>query len=74
MFGTHVKTRIGKFDRNINRLPVDGSRTWHFYRKNQKWNAAVQFTPREDTQVSRHSDYGCIGIDLNPVSIGWAPV
>ena len=71
-FGTHVKTRIGNFNRNINRLPVGGSRTWYFYRKNQKWNAAVQFTPGEIAQVSRHSGYGCIGIDLNPGSIGWA--
>ncbi|MEO1376824.1 MAG: hypothetical protein AAFW70_21515 [Cyanobacteria bacterium J06635_10] len=73
-FATHVKTRIGNFNRNINRLPADGSRTWHFYRKNQKWNAAIQFTPIEVAQVSRDSSYGCIGIDLNPGSIGWAPV
>ncbi len=70
-FGTHLKTKIGGFKRNINRLPFDGSRTWHFYRKNEKWVAAVQFTPLEVPKISRHSSYGCIGIDLNPGSIGW---
>lgn len=44
------------------------SKTWHFFYKNGHWNAAVQFTPIEVTQVSRHSEYGCIGIDLNPGS------
>ena len=73
-FGTRVKAYIGNFDRNINRLPVDGSKTWHFYRKNNKWNVAVQFTPTIVKRVSRHSEYGCIGIDLNPGSIGWAYV
>lgn len=73
-FGTHVKAYIGNFDRNINRLPLASSRTWHFYRKNGKWNVAVQFTPAPVKRVSRHSKYGCIGIDLNPGSIGWAYV
>ncbi|NEQ21847.1 MAG: hypothetical protein F6K28_22130 [Microcoleus sp. SIO2G3] len=73
-FGKHVQTKLGNFDRNINRLPQDGAKTWHFYRKNGKWNAAVQFTPAPVKRVSRHSAYGCIGIDMNPGSIGWAYV
>jgi IS605 OrfB family transposase len=32
----------------------------------------VSFTPSEVKQVSRSVDYGCIGIDMNPLSIGWA--
>ncbi len=73
-FGKYVQTKLGNFDRNINRLPGDGSKTWHFYRKDGKWNAAVQFTPAPPSRVSRHSAYGCIGIDMNPGSIGWAYV
>lgn len=73
-FGKYVHTQLGNFDRNINRLPVAGSKTWHFYRQNDKWNAAVQFTPANVERVSRHSIYGCIGIDMNPGSIGWAYV
>jgi IS605 OrfB family transposase len=73
-FGKYVQTKLGNFDRNINRLPTDGSKTWHFYRKNGKWNAAVQFTPVPVKHVSRYSAYGCIGIDMNPGSIGWAYV
>ncbi len=72
MFGKYVQTKLGNFDRNINRINANGSKTWHFYRKNNKWNAAVQFTPTYVKPVSRHSDYGCIGIDMNPGSIGWA--
>jgi IS605 OrfB family transposase len=73
-FGKYVQTKLGNFERNINRLPKDGSKTWHFYRKDGKWNAAVQFTPAPIKRVSRHSAYGCIGIDMNPGSIGWAYV
>lgn len=73
-FGTHITTNIGNFERNINRLPPDGAKTWHFHRKNGKWNVAVQFTPAPVKRVSRHSAYGSIGIDLNPGSIGWAYV
>ncbi|MCX7593068.1 MAG: hypothetical protein N2235_04775 [Fischerella sp.] len=73
-FGKYVQTKLGNFDRNINRLPKDGSKTWHFYRKDGKWNAAVQFTPTPVKSVSRHLAYGCIGIDMNPGSIGWAYV
>ncbi|TAE48293.1 MAG: hypothetical protein EAZ88_24665, partial [Oscillatoriales cyanobacterium] len=59
---------------NINRLPECGAKTWHFYRKNGKWVAAVQFTPNPAKQVSRERMYGCIGIDINPGSIGWVYV
>jgi IS605 OrfB family transposase len=71
-YGKYIETYLGNFNRNINRLPSEGAKTWHFYRKDCKWVAAVQFTPTKVEQISRHSDYGCIGIDLNPSSVGWA--
>ncbi len=71
-FGAYVTTNIGDFERNINRLPADGAKTWHFYRKDNKWKVAVQFTPAPVKRVSRHSAYGSIGIDLNPGMVGWA--
>jgi IS605 OrfB family transposase len=71
-FGKYVSSRIGNFDRNINRLPGIGAKTWHFYRKQERWCVAVQFTPSPVKPVSRSSSYGCIGIDMNPGSIGWA--
>jgi IS605 OrfB family transposase len=73
-FGKYVHSQIGNFDRNINRLPATGAKTWHYYRKNGKWCIAVQFTPTPVKQVSRPVAYGCIGIDMNPGSIGWAYV
>lgn len=73
-FGKYVETKLGNFDRNINRLPEDGAKTWHFYRKHGKWVAGVQFTPKQVQRVSRPVQYGCIGIDINPGSIGWAYV
>jgi IS605 OrfB family transposase len=73
-FGKTVSSAIGDFPRNINRLPANGAKTWHLYRKLGKWCVAVQFTPTPVKRVSRQSDYGCIGIDLNPGSIGWAYV
>jgi IS605 OrfB family transposase len=73
-YGKYVESKIGNFDRNINRLPTTGAKTWHFYRKDYRWIVAVQFTPRSVEKVSRPIQYGCIGIDLNPGSIGWAYV
>ena len=73
-FGKTVSSIIGDFNRSINRLPESGAKTWHFYRKNGKWVAAVQFTPHGVKQVSLERMYGCIGIDMNPGSIGWAYV
>lgn len=73
-FGKYIETKLGNFDRNINRLPLDGAKTWHFYRKDGKWIVAVQFTPKSVERVSRPIQYGCIGIDVNPGSIGWAYV
>jgi IS605 OrfB family transposase len=70
-FGKSVSAIIGDFDRNINRLPSDGAKTWHFYRKDEKWVAAIQFTPLDVPKVSKHRRHGCIGIDMNPGSIGW---
>jgi len=73
-FGEYVQATIGNFDRGINRLPPTGAKTWHYYYKGGKWCVAVQFTPSPINPVSRHSSYGCIGIDMNPGSIGWAYV
>lgn len=73
-FGKYVESNIGSFDRNINRLPMSGAKTWHFYRKDNKWVVAVQFTPDPLPRVSRSINYGCIGIDMNPGSIGWVYV
>ena len=32
-FGKYVSTKLGSFPRNINRIPIDGAKTWHFYKK-----------------------------------------
>lgn len=73
-YGKNVTCYLGDFNRKQNRLRVDGAKTWHFYYKDNKWVAAVQFTPIPVERLSRHSSYGCIGIDLNPSSVGWAYV
>lgn len=75
-FGKTVSTKLGWFDRSAckSRLSQSGSKSWHFYRKDEKWVAACQFTPLPVKRKSRHSRYGCIGIDLNPSAIGWAYV
>lgn len=71
-FGKYVSSEIGNFDRNINRLGATGAKTWHFYYKDGKWCTAVQFTPLPVKPVSQPLNYGCIGLDMNPSSIGWA--
>ena len=71
-FGQYVTSDIGDFNRNINRLPLTGAKTWHFYCQNHRWVVAVSFTPSPVKQVSRPIQYGCLGIDLNPSEIGWA--
>lgn len=71
-FGKTVSSKIGDFSRSINRLPERSAKTWHFYCKHEKWNVAVQFTPKAVNQRSRNIAYGCMGIDMNPGSIGWA--
>jgi IS605 OrfB family transposase len=73
-FGKYVTSQIGSFSRKINRLPNSGAKTWHFYRKDNRWVVAVQFTPAAVEKVSRDIQYGALGIDLNPSSIGWAYV
>ena len=73
-FGTHVLSKIGNFDRGINRLPQGGAKTWHLFRKDGIWKVAVQFTPAPVPRQSQDRAYGCIGIDMNPGSIGWAYV
>lgn len=70
--GKSVTSEIGNFERNINRLPNTGAKTWHFYRQDNRWVVAVQFTPSPGAKVNRPIEYGCIGIALNPSSIGWA--
>ncbi|NJS12149.1 MAG: hypothetical protein HC789_18125 [Microcoleus sp. CSU_2_2] len=73
-YGKYVESKIGNFDRNINRLSELGAKTWHFYRKDYRWVVALLFTPAPVERVSRPIQYGCIGIDMNPGSIGWAYV
>lgn len=73
-FGKYVSANIGGFDRKINRIPATGSKTWHLYRKDGNWNVALQFTPAPVTQQSQPIQYGAIGIDMNPGSIGWSYV
>lgn len=74
-FGKFVETEFTPFDRNVNRMPEGvGSRTWHFYRKDGKWKAAVAFTPSKVATVTADRRYGAIGIDLNPSCIGWTAV
>ena len=71
-FGKYVTSDIGNFNRNINRLPDTGAKTWHFYRQNHRWVVAVSFTPSPVKQVSRSIQYGCVGIDfrVNASSLG----
>lgn len=73
-YGKLIESELGNFERNINRLPDNGAKTWHFYRRDNRWVVAVQFTPAPVKQVTRQIAYGSIGIDLNPGSIGWAYV
>lgn len=73
-YGKYVESTIGSFPRQIDRLPATGAKTWHFYRQAHRWVVAVQFTPAPVPKVSRPIEYGCIGIDMNPGSIGWAYV
>ncbi len=73
-FRKYIASEIGKYERNINRLPIAGSKTWHLFRKDGKWNVAVQFTPSDVKRQSKDRAYGCVGIDMNPGSIGWAYV
>ena len=73
-YGKTLTTRLGNYDRNINRIPADGARTFHFYIKDGKWKVALQFTPVNIEKYSSYISYGCIGIDMNPGSIDWAYV
>ena len=73
-YGKYVSTALGRFKRNINRIPTEGAKTWHFYLKDGRWKAALQFTPAPVPSISRSYKYGAIGIDLNPDSIDWAYV
>lgn len=73
-YGKYVSTVLGGFKRNINRIPPDGAKTWHFYLQDGRWKVALQFTPVPVSKVSRPISYGCIGIDLNPSSVDWAYV
>ncbi|MDJ0618114.1 MAG: IS200/IS605 family accessory protein TnpB-related protein [Calothrix sp. MO_192.B10] len=75
-FGKFVTTRLGGFDRNINRLPAcdnQSAKSWQFYYKNGKWNAAVQFTPTTvKTEEYQFTDGGVVAYDLNVASVDWA--
>ena len=70
-YGKNIVTKIGNFNRKINRIPNAGSRTWHFYLKDGLWKAAVSFTPAPVVMVFNSIACGCIGIDINPGSIDW---
>ena len=48
--------------------------TYRFYYKNFCWFMAVSFDLPAPKRVTKSRHYGCIGIDLNPDSIGWAYV
>jgi IS605 OrfB family transposase len=71
-FGKYICSQIGGFERNNSRLPENGAKTWHFYKKENKWCVALQFTPALVKQQSKDINYGALGIDLNPSSVGWA--
>ena len=73
-YGKYVSTALGEFKRNINRIPTDGAKTWHFYIKDGNWQVALQFTPKPVAKISKAIKYGCVGIDLNPGSVDWAYV
>lgn len=73
-YGKTLTTKLGSYERNINRIPEDSSRTFHFYIKDGSWKVALQFTPARVEPCSNHLAYGCIGIDINPGSIDWAYV
>ncbi len=73
-YGSYVSTTLGGFPRNINRIPTQGAKSWHFYLKNSKWKVALQFTPEPIRPRSQPINYGAIGIDLNPGSVDWAYV
>jgi len=73
-FGEYITGYLGSFNRKNNRIPETGAQTWHLYRKDNKWVAALQFTPSPVEQVSRDKYWGCIGIDMNPASVGWSYV
>ena len=73
-YGKQISTALGGFKRNINRIPTEGAKTWHFYLKNGKWKVALQFTPAPIQPISKSINCGCIGIDLNPSSVDWAYV
>jgi IS605 OrfB family transposase len=71
-FGKYVTGYIGCFDRNNHRMPSTGAKTWQFYHKGGKWCVGVSFTPLDVERVSKPVVSGCIGIDMNPGSIGWS--
>lgn len=48
--------------------------TYRFYYKDFRWFMAVTFDLPAPKKVTKSRHYGCIGIDLNPDSVGWAYV
>ena len=86
-YGKSVTTKIGNFNRKINRLPDAGAgdtslggfpkrralaKSWHFYLKDGRWKAAISFTPAPVDKISNNIACGCIGIDVNPRKIDWS--
>lgn len=48
--------------------------TYRFYAKDYRWFMAVSFDLPAAKRVTRPRQYGCLGIDINPNSIGFALV
>jgi IS605 OrfB family transposase len=73
-YGEYVTVQLGSFDRNINRLPEYGAKTWSVYKKDGKWKVCIQFQPITVTPLSNNRNNGVISFDLNPSSIDWAEI
>ncbi|MBW4512092.1 MAG: hypothetical protein KME64_37180 [Scytonematopsis contorta HA4267-MV1] len=73
-YGEYVSVQLGSFDRNINRLPEHGAKTWSFYKKDGFWKACIQFQPLTVTPSSNNHNNGVISLDINPSSIDWAEI
>ena len=80
-YGRCVECRIpplpygqGKLQQAIDQN-VDGAGralTYRFYAKDLRWFMAVSFEVPPVPRITRPRQYGCLGIDINPGSIGYA--
>ncbi len=75
-----VQTALGTPGESVSksgvRTPIEYgvAMTYRFYYKDFRWFMAVSFELPAPKRVTLSRHYGCIGIDLNPDSIGWAYV